>query len=118
VAIILWSAGHLLWDSAQELMDVQADEALVAAVRAAAAEVEGVARVDKLFVRKSGLEYLVDIHVQVPGTWTVDEGHRVGHVVKDALLDRFRNLRDVLVHLEPYPHEHEHERERPDDPAG
>lgn len=107
VAVILWSAGQLLWGSAQELMDAQADAALVTAVRSAAAEVEGVAHVDKLFVRKTGMEYLVDIHVQVPGHWTVDEGHRVGHVVKDALLTRFDNLRDVLVHLEPFPHEHE-----------
>ena len=74
-------------------------------MRRAAEEVEGVSQVDKLLVRKSGLEYLVDIHIQVPGGWTVDEGHRIGHRVKDALLDRFNNVRDVLVHLEPFPHE-------------
>lgn len=106
VAVILWSAGGLLWGSAQELMDVQADADFVASVRDAAEGVEGVAQVDKLFVRKTGMEYLVDIHIQVPGRWTVDEGHRVGHVVKDALLARFTNVRDVLVHLEPFPHHH------------
>ena len=55
-------------------------------------------------MRKSGLEYLVDIHIQVPALESVAEGHRVGHLVKDRLLARFTNVRDVLVHLEPYPH--------------
>ena len=37
---------------------------------------------------------------------TVDEGHRIGHRVKDRLVAEFAGLRDVLVHLEPYPHVH------------
>ena len=32
---------------------------------------------------------------------------KISHIVKDQLLDRFTNLRDVLVHLEPFPHDHE-----------
>lgn len=111
VAVILWSAARLLWASAQELMDAQAEPAFVDQVRATAASVEGVRRIDKLRVRKSGMEYLVDIHIQVRADQTVDEGHRIGHVVKDELLGRFTNLRDVLVHLEPYPHSHERSRQ-------
>ncbi|MGO9596596.1 MAG: cation diffusion facilitator family transporter [Isosphaeraceae bacterium] len=110
VAVILTSAVRLLWSSAQELMDAQADPAFVEQIRAVAAAVEGVKRIDKLWVRKSGLEYLVDIHTQVDAGKTVDEGHRISHLVKDELLDRFTNLRDVLVHLEPYPHAHERSR--------
>src|SRR5271157_783098 len=110
VAVISTSAVRLLWSSAQELMDAQADPAFVEQIRAAAAAVEGVKRIDKLWVRKSGLEYLVDIHTQVDARETVDVGHRIGHLVKDELLNRFTNLRDVLVHLEPYPHAHERSR--------
>lgn len=76
-------------------------------IRWVAATVPGVKQIDKLWVRKSGLEYLVDIHIQVRANQTVDEGHRISHLVKDELLNRFTNLRDVLVHLEPYPHDHE-----------
>lgn len=108
VAAIVWSALNLLRGSASELMDQQAEQEFVDQIRAAAASVEGVAQVDKLYVRKSGLEYLVDIHVQVPAGWTVADGHTVGHRVKDHLLDRFMNLRDVLVHLEPFPHDSVH----------
>jgi cation diffusion facilitator family transporter len=107
VMVILSSGTKLFWASAQELMDAQADPTLVDQIRAQAAKVRGVKRVDKLWVRKSGMEYLVDIHIQVPAEESVAEGHRVGHLVKDELLNGFTNLRDVMVHLEPYPHSHE-----------
>ena len=89
-------------------MDAQAAEPFVSEIRESAVAVPGVKRIDKLWVRKSGLEYLVDIHIQVPADqkpW--HEGHRISHLVKDRLLARFTNLRDVLVHLEPYPHDQE-----------
>jgi cation diffusion facilitator family transporter len=107
VGVILTTATRLLWTSAQELMDAQADRPFVEQIRTAAAAVAGVRRIDKLWVRKSGMEYLVDIHIQVSADLTVDEGHRIGHLVKDDLLNRFSILRDVLVHLEPFPHAHE-----------
>lgn len=106
VAAILWSAGSLFYKSAHELMDVQAGQALVQQIRQTAASVPGVRGVEKLWVRKTGLEYLADIHIEVNSQLTVAEGHRIGHVVKDQLLSEFPNLRDVLVHLEPYPHVH------------
>jgi cation diffusion facilitator family transporter len=111
VSVIVVSAGKLLWSSAQELMDAQADPELVDQIRTTAASVSGVKRIDKLLVRKSGLEYLVDIHIQVTARETVQEGHRIGHVVKDLLLSRFTKVRDVLVHLEPFPHLDEHAEE-------
>lgn len=102
-AAIAWSGIGLLRGTAHELMDRQADDPLVRKVRDAALEAPGVAGVDKLWIRKSGLEYLVDIHIEVEPWLTVAEGHRIGHEVKDDLLRRFPNLRDVLVHLEPSP---------------
>jgi len=107
VVVILYSAIGLLLASAQELMDAQADPKFIREVRELAAETPGVQEVDKLWVRKTGLEYLVDIHVQVAADMTVAEGHLIGHQVKDRLLERFAIVRDVLVHLEPYPHDHE-----------
>jgi cation diffusion facilitator family transporter len=107
VAAILWSAVKLFRTSTSELLDPQADAKLVQRIRQAAVQVPGVQQVEKLWVRKSGLEYLADIHIKVNAQLTVDEGHRIGHLVKDRLLEDFESLRAVLVHLEPYPHAHE-----------
>ena len=106
VAAIAWSSGLLFRSSVSELLDPQADEKLVAQIRDTALQVPGVRHVETLRVRKTGLEYLADIHIQVDAKLTVDEGHRIGHRAKDRLLHEFASLRDVLVHLEPYPHEH------------
>ncbi len=107
VVVIIWSGIRLFRSSANELMDVQADPQFVGRIRVAALEVPGVEDVETLWVRKSGLEYFADIHIEVEQYLTVAEGHRIGHRVKDKLLANFPNLRDVLVHLEPFPHPHE-----------
>ncbi|NIR42184.1 MAG: cation-efflux pump, partial [Actinobacteria bacterium] len=79
-------------------------------VRALATSVEGVRGIDVLRIRRSGLVYLVDIHVEVDGGLTVREGHDLGHVVKDRLLGSELPILDVLVHVEPLS---ETERSRP-----
>ena len=106
VAAIIWSGIVLFRQSSSELMDVQASDDLVKRIRQTASEVPGVAGVETLWVRKSGLEYFADIHIEVDSQLTVAEGHRIGHRVKDRLLEVFPVLRDVLVHLEPSPHSH------------
>lgn len=105
-AAIVYSGVELYRKSADELLDAQAPDDLVEQLRAAALRVEGVRDVEKLLIRKSGLEYFADIHVEVDLQMTVAQGHAIGHVVKDRLLEQFPKLRDVLVHLEPHPHEH------------
>lgn len=105
VAAILWTGGRLLRQSTSELLDPLADAEVVQAIRDLAAEVPGVRAVEKLWVRKTGIEHLVDIHIQVDAQLTVDEGHRIGHAVKHQLIHQVATVRDVLVHLEPFPHD-------------
>ncbi len=104
VVAILWSGIKLFRSSTSELLDPQADAELVGAMRRIAGEVEGVRAVEKLWVRKTGLEYLADIHIEVDASLTVEAGHATSHAVKDRLVEEFASLRSVLVHLEPHPH--------------
>ncbi len=109
VAVLVMLSGIRLFAQAgHELLDAQADPALVREIRQVANQVAGVRDVETLLVRKSGLEYFADIHVEVDGDLTVVEGHRIGHRVKDHLLQEFPQLRDVLVHVEPHNHAKEH----------
>ena len=102
--VVLWAGGALLWGSVQELMDRQAEPEILDVVRREASAVPGVRGVEKLLVRKTGLEYLVDIHVEVDPEASVREGHAVGHAVKDRLMGCIATIKDVLVHIEPSPH--------------
>jgi cation diffusion facilitator family transporter len=101
--IVLVVGARLFWSSLHELMDAQADPELVEALRREALTVAGVRGVEKVFVRKTGLEYLVDMHVEVDPEAPVREGHAIGHAVKDVLIGRFAPVKDVLVHIEPAP---------------
>lgn len=100
-AIVFATAMTLFWGSVQELMDRQADPELLESVRALAKQVPGVTDIEKLLVRKSGLECFVDIHVQVDGNMSVHEGHEIGHAVKARLITDIAAVKDVLVHIEP-----------------
>jgi cation diffusion facilitator family transporter len=101
--VILWAGGGLFWGSLQELMDRQAEPDVLEAVRREALAVPGVRGVEKLLVRKTGLEHLVDIHVEVDPDLTVRQGHGIGHAVKDRLVAAIVTVKDVLVHIEPAP---------------
>jgi cation diffusion facilitator family transporter len=104
VALVILVAGvRLFFESLHELMDAQAPPHLVEAVRKSALSVEGVRGVEKLLMRKTGLEYLVDIHVEVDPAATVTEGHAIGHAVKDQVMSQINFVKDVLVHIEPAP---------------
>jgi len=100
---VLWVGVTLLWGNIQDLMDRQANPDLLDAVRDQAMSVKGVLGVETLRVRKVGLEYLVDIHVEVDPEHSVRDGHAIAHAVKDRVIDRFVPIRDVLVHVEPSP---------------
>lgn len=101
--IILWAGGHLFFTSLQELMDRQAEPELLETVRRLARDVPGVRGIEKLNVRKSGLEHFVDIHVEVDADASVREGHQIGHAVKARLVSEVTSIKDVLVHIEPSP---------------
>lgn len=98
---IAWSGVALFRTSASDLLDRQAEPELLRAVAAEAQRVEGVVAVESLRLRKSGLEYFADLHLEVDPDLTVTRGHAIGHRTKDRLLERFERLRDVLVHVEP-----------------
>ncbi|SDU26551.1 cation diffusion facilitator family transporter [Verrucomicrobium sp. GAS474] len=86
-----------------EIMDAAPPEDLIEKTRKLAARVDDVVGIDKCRIRKSGLEYYVDIHVIVDGDASVRTGHRIAHQVKDSLIASDENIVDVDVHIEPTP---------------
>lgn len=94
--------GGLLWENVQSLIDRQAGPEILLRVRTEAGEVPGVLAVEKLRVRRMGLEYVAEIHVEVDGDATVRDGHEVAHAVKETLIGRIPSVSDVVVHVEPH----------------
>ena len=52
--------------------------------------------------RRIGSGWFIDLHVQVDGDLTVNEGHKIAESVEDELLEKGPDILDAVVHLEPY----------------
>ncbi len=100
--VIGWNGVRLLRGGLRELLDAAAPPEVRTRIREIAATVPDVHGIDEVRVRRSGLVYLVDIHVEVDGRLTVSRGHQIGHAVKDSLLGSELPILDALVHVEPH----------------
>jgi len=99
--IIAYNGFSLLRGTVNELVDAAGPEELQRAIRAIASAVPDVLGVHKCFIRKYGMGYIVDLHVTVDGSITVEAGHAIGHRVKDALQKSPHRILDALIHIEP-----------------
>ncbi len=100
--IIVRNGYKLLRTGIRDIMDAAPPPEIHQRISDLAAGVAGVAGVDKCLVRKSGLGYFVDLHIEVDGQIPVREGHEIAHRVKDALLASKLAVLDVSLHVEPY----------------
>ena len=85
-----------------DLMDRMPPEDVVAPIRRAALGVPGVLAIEKLYVRKAGLDYRVTLHVQADGRMPLDEAHVLSGRVKSAICQAAPQVNYVLVHMEPH----------------
>jgi divalent metal cation (Fe/Co/Zn/Cd) transporter len=45
----------------------------------------------------------LDLHVWVPAEMPLVEAHRISHVVKDRLMQKYPQIADAIIHIEPPP---------------
>jgi cation diffusion facilitator family transporter len=97
---IAYNGARLLRRPLGELMDAAPGE-IVQRVQQIATAVPGVVRVEKVLARKSGLQYWVDMHVEVDPQMSVRAAHTLAHQVKDEVQAQMPRVQDVLIHVEP-----------------
>jgi cation diffusion facilitator family transporter len=103
--IILLNAVKLIRVPLRELMDTSTPEdeqRVIIPAREVARRVEGVQDIEKIFARKSGGGYWVDMHVQVDPALRVREAHAIGGKVRAEVRRSLPNVLDVHVHIEPH----------------
>lgn len=99
--LVILTAVRVVRDASFELMDTMPGDDLIARVRDTAAAVPGVQGIDKVFARKTGLQYHVDLHIEVDPMMTVADGHDTAGRVRSRVRDEVGPVADVLVHVEP-----------------
>jgi divalent metal cation (Fe/Co/Zn/Cd) transporter len=65
--------------------------------------VPGVRGVEKCYARKTGLQYHVDLHLEVDPNMTVRASHEIATDVRIRIKESLQWVADVLVHVEPAP---------------
>ncbi len=100
--IICYTGVRMLFKTSSELMDQVVTGPPAEKIEEMAKAVPGVKRVEKLYVRKSGMDLMIDIHVEVDPALSVVQGHDIAGEVKRRLMKEDGSLKSVLVHVEPY----------------
>jgi divalent metal cation (Fe/Co/Zn/Cd) transporter len=65
--------------------------------------VDGVLGCHRIRTRGSLDHVFLDLHVWFAADSPLREAHRVSHIVKDRLMDRFPQIADAIIHIEPPP---------------
>lgn len=100
--VIVVNAILLFRPALADLMDKSPGAELLERIGAAARTTEGVRHIEKLNVRKAGLEYLVDLHVQADPALSLHDAHILSGCVKTAIRAAVPAVASVLVHMEPF----------------
>ena len=101
----LWLIGTGLWllgPALHELMEGSVDKTLQDFIYETSRSCPGILGIDKVWVRKLGMRLMIDMHIEVDPDISVLEGHRLAHEVKDKLQAELPQVRDVMVHVEPF----------------
>ena len=100
-AIIVINAVRLLRPAVDDLMDRSPPSTLLERIGNAALQTSDVQAIEKLKVRKVGLTYNVDLHVQADPTMSLHAAHIVSGKVKSAIRAAVPEVDGVLIHMEP-----------------
>lgn len=98
---ILWSAARLIRETAHGLLDTKLppeDEALISEVLARYMA-KGIA-FHAMRTRASGQRRFVSMHVLMPGSWTIQQGHEICEEIEKDIIGRLPMV-TVFTHLEP-----------------
>jgi cation diffusion facilitator family transporter len=93
-----WSFG---WDALHDLMDRAVDEAEVQAIRQTLIETPGISSVHDVRTRKMGDMIVVDAHLEVDATLSVEQGHDIAVAARARVMQRHRVL-NMMTHVDPY----------------
>lgn len=98
---IVYNAYLIFRPALGEILDEHVYDEMVHEIRRISEQVDGVQGTEKCYVRKTGMTYLVDLHLVVNGNLSVTQGHEISHLAKDKLMEELPELSNVLIHIEP-----------------
>lgn len=100
--IVILLGVRVVRDTTYQLMDTMPDSRMLEEIRRVAMKVPGSLGIEKCFARKTGLQYHVDLHLEVDPQMTVNDSHEIATQVREKVRHELPWVADVLVHVEPH----------------
>jgi len=99
---IVWAGLQLIRRTVSGLLDAALSPEEIAEIVAVLDEYVAGHRIayHALRTRYAGARRFMSVHVLVPGSWTVQQGHDLLEAIEQRIKDRFDNI-DIDTHLEP-----------------
>jgi cation diffusion facilitator family transporter len=100
--IVIFLGVRVVRDTTLQLMDTMPDAKSMDRIRNVALSVPGARGIEKCYARKTGLQWHVDLHLEVDPDLSVYESHEIATQVRFKVKETLDWVADVLVHVEPY----------------
>jgi len=92
---------QILTNTMRELSDTAPPPEILDEINRCSLSVKGVISAHDLKVRTSGGAYQIEIHIEVDGQLTVEQGHRIIKKVESRLAGALDDFDRVIVHIDP-----------------
>ncbi len=100
--IILLNGIRIIRPAVGDLMDRAPSADLIERVTMIARSVAEVQLVEKVLIRKAGIGFFVDMHVQAAPEMSLQEAHILSGKVKSAIREAEPRVLGALIHMEPF----------------
>ena len=103
--VVVGFIGYAGFDIARDSARILSDEIVISEndVRSVVQSVPHVLGCHRIRSRGSVDHVFLDLHVWLDGATPLKDAHAVSHEVKDRLMDRYPQITDAIIHIEPPP---------------
>jgi cation diffusion facilitator family transporter len=100
--LVLKLAWHMAQEAIDILMEKTVSEEKLSEYKSLVTSIPQVKRIDRIRAREHGHYILVDVRVSIPGELSIQQGHDISRSIKKAIMERHREVDEVLIHLNPW----------------
>jgi cation diffusion facilitator family transporter len=103
--IVVLFIAHAGWEIAVSTSSILSDRVVIAQddLRTVVLSVPGILGCHQIRTRGSADHVFLDLHVWMHADMPLAEAHAKSHVVKDLLMQRYPQIADAVIHIEPPP---------------
>jgi len=100
--IVIFVGARVVRDTTLQLMDTMPNPEDMQRIREVGLSVPGALGIEKCYARKTGLQWHVDLHLDVDPAMSVFSSHEIASEVRARIREKVDWVADVLVHVEPH----------------